>query len=100
MTHAIPGSQPVTAAQASFAVVGSIALHGVRQADVQPGAKVVVIGLGLIGQLTAQVLSASGCEVAGIDIAELPLQRLIDAGGTAFKEAGATTTHIPDRCGL
>ena len=55
-------------AQAAFATVGSIALHGVRQADVRLGERVAVIGLGLVGQLAAQILRAAGCTVVGIDL--------------------------------
>jgi polar amino acid transport system substrate-binding protein len=44
-------------------------MQGVRQADVHVGEQVVVIGLGLIGLLTAQLLKASGCRVLGMDVA-------------------------------
>lgn len=53
---------------ASFVTLGAIALHGVRQADVQLGETVVVMGLGLVGQLTVQICLAAGCRVFGIDI--------------------------------
>jgi polar amino acid transport system substrate-binding protein len=53
---------------AAFTTLGAIALQGVRQADVRLGETVAVIGLGLIGQLTIQLLKASGCRVLGIDI--------------------------------
>src|SRR5207244_639727 len=46
----------------------AIALQGVRRADVRLGENVAVIGLGLIGQLTVQLLSAAGCKTIGIDI--------------------------------
>ena len=52
---------------ASFATVGAIALQGVRQARPQLGERVVVVGLGLIGALTLQLLRANGCAVLGID---------------------------------
>ena len=52
----------------AFATIGAIAMQGVRQSDVRVGEKVVVIGLGLLGLLTAQILRASGCEVIGIDL--------------------------------
>jgi predicted dehydrogenase/threonine dehydrogenase-like Zn-dependent dehydrogenase len=54
--------------QAAFTTVGAIALHGVRQASVQLGDSVVVIGLGLVGLLTVQLLKASGARVFGIDV--------------------------------
>jgi predicted dehydrogenase/threonine dehydrogenase-like Zn-dependent dehydrogenase len=52
----------------AFATVGAIALQGVRLAELTLGESVVVIGLGLIGQLTVQLLTAHGCRVFGIDI--------------------------------
>lgn len=53
---------------AAFGTVGAIALQGVRLAEPALGEFVVVIGLGLIGQLTVQLLKASGCHVFGIDL--------------------------------
>ena len=54
--------------EAAFTTVGAIALHGVRLADVTLGETVAVIGLGLIGQLTVQMLKAAGCAVLGMDL--------------------------------
>jgi polar amino acid transport system substrate-binding protein len=53
---------------ACYTTVGAIALQGVRQADPRLGESVAVIGLGLVGQLTVQLLKSAGCEVLGIDI--------------------------------
>ncbi len=53
---------------AAFTPLGSIAIQGVRQADVQVGECVVVIGLGLLGLLSVQMLKSSGCSVFGLDI--------------------------------
>jgi predicted dehydrogenase len=53
---------------ASFVTLGAIALQGVRQAEPQLGDRVAVIGLGLLGQLTVQLLKASGCRVLGSDL--------------------------------
>jgi len=52
----------------AFVTVGAIALQGIRQADVVLGHKVAVIGLGLLGQLTVQMLKAAGCQVFGVDL--------------------------------
>ena len=60
----------VPAEDAAFTTIASIALHALRLAEVGPGAKVVIIGLGLVGQLAARLAMASGCDVAGIDPAE------------------------------
>ena len=54
--------------EAAFATVGAVALQGVRQSGVTVGDRVAVIGLGLVGQLTVQLLRAAGCEVAGADL--------------------------------
>jgi predicted dehydrogenase/threonine dehydrogenase-like Zn-dependent dehydrogenase len=53
---------------ACFTTVGVIALQGVRQAEVKLGERIAVIGLGLVGQLTVQILKAAGCQVLGIDV--------------------------------
>ena len=55
---------------AAFATLGAIALQGVRLAEPTLGESVVVIGLGLIGQLAAQLLKANGCRVFGVDLDE------------------------------
>lgn len=54
--------------EAAFVTLGAIALQGVRIADVKLGDAVAVIGLGLLGQLTVQILKAAGCRVIGIDL--------------------------------
>ena len=55
-------------AEGAFGTIGAIALQGVRLAEPTIGESVVVIGLGLVGQLTVQLLKANGCRVFGIDI--------------------------------
>ncbi|EJW11546.1 Sorbitol dehydrogenase [Rhodovulum sp. PH10] len=52
---------------ASFVTLGAIALQGVRQAAPTLGEGIVVMGLGLIGLLTVQLLKANGCRVLGFD---------------------------------
>ncbi|MFZ1685289.1 MAG: bi-domain-containing oxidoreductase [Candidatus Zixiibacteriota bacterium] len=63
---AIP--ENVSFEEASFVTLGAIALQGVRVANVRLGETVAVIGLGLLGQLTCQLLTASGCRVIGLDL--------------------------------
>ncbi len=72
---------PLPAEEAAFATVGAIALQGVRQAGLTLGERVAVIGLGLLGQLTAQLCKANGCAVIGSDIdpAKLELARRLGA---------------------
>jgi len=53
---------------AAFTTLGAIAMHGFRLAEPQIGETVAVIGLGLLGLLTAQIATAAGCHVLGIDI--------------------------------
>ena len=53
---------------AASATVGAIALQGVRRAAPQLGERVCVVGLGLIGQITVQLLKAAGCYVIGLDL--------------------------------
>jgi predicted dehydrogenase len=57
----------VSAEDAAFATVGSVALHAVRLSRGSLGDHVAVLGLGLLGQLTAQLLRAAGCNVFGLD---------------------------------
>ena len=87
---AVPDGVP--AEDAAFATIASVALHGLRLADVGPGAKVVVLGLGLVGQLALRLAQAAGCDVAGIDVGEFPVERARAAGGLAFVDAGEDTT--------
>lgn len=54
--------------QAAFTTIGAIALQGIRQSELRLGENCVVIGLGLIGQLTLQLLRAAGIKPIGIDI--------------------------------
>tara|TARA_B100000212_G_scaffold323158_1_gene283004 strand:+ start:19065 stop:21176 length:2112 start_codon:yes stop_codon:yes gene_type:complete len=52
---------------AAFTVLGAIAMQGIRLVNPTVGENVVVIGLGLIGLLTVQILKANGCRVLAID---------------------------------
>lgn len=54
--------------QAAFTTIGAVAMQGFRLADVQVGAQIAVIGLGLLGLLTVGIASAAGCQVLGIDL--------------------------------
>ena len=82
----------VPAADAAFTTIAAIALHGLRLAEAGPGSKVVVLGLGLIGQLAARLAIAAGCEVAGIDPAEHPRRTAAGSGVLALDERGDATT--------
>jgi predicted dehydrogenase len=53
---------------ASTVTLGAIAMQGVRRTNPTLGETVVVIGLGILGQMTAQMLSSNGCRVVGVDL--------------------------------
>ena len=78
LTAVAPEGVPAEAA--AYATVGAIAMQGVRQANAQLGEYVAVIGLGLVGLLTAQLLRAAGCRVAGIDPSPSARQRALANG--------------------
>ena len=61
-------SEGVDLRHAAFTAIASIALQGVRQAELDLGSNCVVIGLGLVGLLTVQMLQVAGVQAIGIDI--------------------------------
>jgi predicted dehydrogenase/threonine dehydrogenase-like Zn-dependent dehydrogenase len=97
--QAVPGllCAPVPASvsvqDAAFTTIASIALHGLRLAEAGPGSKIVVVGLGLIGQLAARLAVAAGCDVAGIDPAAYPRDVAARTGVLALDERGEETTE-------
>ncbi len=88
-----PLPQAVAFDQAAFTTLGAIALQGVRLAAVGLGEVVAVIGLGLLGQMTCQILRAAGCRVVGMDLqqgrVELALRLGLHAGTTSAEEMDA-----------
>jgi predicted dehydrogenase/threonine dehydrogenase-like Zn-dependent dehydrogenase len=88
---AVPHGVP--AKDAAFTTVASIALHGLRLAEIGPGSKVVVIGLGLVGQLAARLAMAAGCDVAGVDPAGHARITAAGSGVLALDELGDPTTE-------
>lgn len=86
--------------EAAFATLGAVALHGIRTAEAKLGDLVAVIGLGLLGQLTVQLLKAAGCRVLGMDIdpARADLARRLGAeaaasSGEAFRDLCLETSR-------
>jgi predicted dehydrogenase/threonine dehydrogenase-like Zn-dependent dehydrogenase len=59
--------------QGAFCALGGVALQGIHQAQVVPGESVAVIGLGLLGNITARILNAYGCDVIGYDVIDKSL---------------------------
>jgi predicted dehydrogenase/threonine dehydrogenase-like Zn-dependent dehydrogenase len=74
----------VTLEEAAFTTLGAIALQGVRRSGIAVGESAVVLGLGLIGTLTAQILRAAGAIVLGFDADRERAARARDLGITAF----------------
>lgn len=93
----VPLPDEVDFESGAFATVGSIAMHGVRQADVRLGETVAVIGLGLVGQLAGQLLRASGCRVVGIDLSPELLGRARDVGAAdvVFERSQLSDGRLP-----
>nr|WP_321231917.1 bi-domain-containing oxidoreductase [uncultured Psychroserpens sp.] len=63
---------------AAYNTLGAISMQGVRQADLRLGESCVVIGLGLLGQLAALILKASGVTVIGVDVSEAAVKQVVD----------------------
>ncbi len=64
----------------AYSTLGAIALQGVRLAEPTLGESVVVIGLGLVGQLTVQLLKANGCRVFGLDLDQSRVSLALEMG--------------------
>jgi predicted dehydrogenase/threonine dehydrogenase-like Zn-dependent dehydrogenase len=76
----VPEGLPLDAA--STVTLGAIALQGIRRAEPTLGETIGVIGLGVLGQLTAQVLRANGCRVIGADLDRTRVARALECGMT------------------
>ena len=87
-----PVPEGVSPEHAAFSTVGSIAMHGVRRAEVQLGETACVIGLGLIGQLVVRLLIAAGVRVIGLD--------MIEERCRMAEQAGAVLCAAPDGEGM
>lgn len=74
--------------EASFITIGGLAFDNIKKAELQIGQTVCIIGLDLLGQLTAQIAKLSGCKVIGIDTNEYNLKKAA--------QNGITTTINPD----
>jgi len=74
----------ITDEEAAFTVIGSIGLQGIRLVNPTMGETIVVIGLGLIGLLTAEMLIANGCKVIGYDLDDNKVAIAKEKGIIAF----------------
>lgn len=88
-------SQEVSLEDAAFGTVGAICLHGIRTAEVSLGDTVAVIGLGLLGQITVQLLKAAGCRVFGMDLVQT---RADLASASGAEAACASASEFRDLC--
>ncbi len=100
LVAAIPNraGEEVSFEQAAFTTLGAIALQGIRLSEVRLGEIVAVIGLGLLGQLTVQMLKAAGCRVIAMDLqhsrCELARRMGADAVTTSVVEMRDCCTQL------
>src|SRR5690625_4175443 len=74
----VPESVPLN--QAAFTTLAAIAIQGIRQADLRMGESCLIIGMGLIGQMTYKILEASGMNPIGVDISGAKTEQAKSAG--------------------
>jgi predicted dehydrogenase/threonine dehydrogenase-like Zn-dependent dehydrogenase len=84
----------VDPAHAAFATVGAIAMQGVRRAEPALGETALVIGLGLIGQLTVQLLAAAGVRVLGADLSEARCKLAESTGALGAASPGPVLDNV------
>ena len=78
LTAKVPiGVEPEDACSAT---IGAIALQGIRQADLKIGESAAVVGLGLVGQLTVQMLLANGVKTIGIELSKERIKKAKENG--------------------
>ena len=89
--------------EAAFTVIGAIGLEGIRLANPTMGETVVVIGLGLIGLITAELLVANGCKVIGFDVDDAKIKiarsKNIDAFNASTVNVVKTTEQLTNEVG-
>lgn len=79
---------------AAFTTLGAIALHGFRLAEPQIGENVAIIGMGLLGLLAAQIATAAGCNVLGIDVDPARITLASSLGLKAVRRADAVDSSV------
>ncbi len=77
--------------EAAFTVIGAIGLQGIRLVNPTFGETIVVVGLGLIGLITAELLIANGCKVIGFDFDERKVKLAHEKGVLAFNASKVNT---------
>jgi predicted dehydrogenase/threonine dehydrogenase-like Zn-dependent dehydrogenase len=86
----VPVPDNVSDDEAAFTVIGAIGLQGVRLLAPTLGETVVVVGLGLIGLLAAQLLRVNGCRVIGLDVDNAKLELARSQGIIALNPTDGT----------
>ena len=95
----------VTDSEAAFTVIGAIGLQGIRLCSPTFGETIVVVGLGLIGLITAELLKANGCQVIGLDFDEAKVSLANSKGITAIALSDSsdpvkTVLNLTDQVGV
>jgi predicted dehydrogenase/threonine dehydrogenase-like Zn-dependent dehydrogenase len=98
----------VSLEHASFAAVGAIGLHGLRQSDIHLDESACVIGLGLLGQIAVRLLKSAGAVVVGLDPIQVRCQLAENGGATKtlsvndlkLEALKATVSEITDGLGF
>ena len=88
--------EEVSYEQAAFTVIGSIGLQGIRLLEPRFGETVVVLGLGLIGLISIQILKANGCRVIGFDFDDNKLDLARSFGIEAYNSSDLDPVKIID----
>ncbi len=84
--------QNVKLKEAAFSTLAAIAIQGIRQAETKVGESCVIIGMGIIGQLTYKILEASGVFPIGVDVSDEMIRQ--------SKEVGITNVYSRSHEGL
>src|SRR5262245_18600019 len=84
----VPVPAGVSMEAASASAIGAIALQGLRQARLELGETVAVIGLGLLGQFLVQLCRANGCRVVGVDLDASKCELAVANGAEAATASG------------
>jgi predicted dehydrogenase/threonine dehydrogenase-like Zn-dependent dehydrogenase len=92
VTLAVPIPTGVELSDAAYTTIGAIAMHGLRTGGVQLGDRVLIIGLGLLGQLATRLCVAAGAHVFGVDPREDRAQLAVDSGAEAAQTSLDTAT--------
>jgi len=102
LTAKVP--ETVSFEEAAFGTVGAICLHGIRTSGATLGDTVAVIGLGLLGQITIQLLKAAGCRVFGMDLilqrAELAMRNGAEGASNSVDEFRNLCLHKTGAVGV